>query len=638
MRRVLLLILLWLAIPTFGGKHPEITAQDAKEILHQILAAHVSQKCISSEIVARTLESFLEELDPTKTYFLAEEVSPWIHPTPEYLATVSTAIEKGDFSPFLEIHNKMVKAILRRNRLEKGNESKSLPTDVSAKEFRELEWATSEEELSCRLLRIKALQVASAAQFEEEARDIAIQRIAKRRFIKEEEISTPDTKERERFVLTTFLKAIASSLDTHTAYFTPFEASQFMVQVQQRLFGIGAQLRDDLNGFKVMKIIEGGPASKTPLKMNDRIIAINNEPVVGLEINAAVELIRGEEGTPVIVTVLRPSPDGKEDEKIDIEIIRGEVVIKESRIDSSCIPYGDGVIARIGLHAFYQDPLHSSAGDVYEEIAKIRKDHKIRGIILDLRRNSGGMLPQAVAVTGLFITKGIVVSIKDNHGNVEHLRNVDGRTAWDGPLIVLTSKGSASAAEIVAQTLQDYGRAILVGDEHTYGKGSFQTFTLDAGDTGKVNPKGEFKVTRGLYYTVSGKSPQLTGVTPDIIVPGLSSTSDIGERHAKNPLQNDAIAENFHDDLADIPAAQREQISWLYRFNLQPRLKTYTQVLPQLISNSKERLKNSSIYQAFLKELDNDELNAPAVDFFILADLQLQESIEIMKDLILLLN
>ena len=296
------------------------------------------------------------------------------------------------------------------------------------------------------------------------------------------------------------------------------------------------------------------------------------------------------------------------------------------------------MIAHIALHAFYQDPQHCSSADLYEEISKIQKEHTIKGIILDLRFNAGGVLPQAVAVTGLFITKGIVCSIKDNNGTIEHLRDIDGKTAYDGPLIVLTSKASASASEIVAQTLQDYGRAIIVGDEHTYGKGTFQTFTLDGSNNTKINPKGEFKVTRGMYYTVSGKSPQLVGVKPDIVVPGLYSEAEIGEQHAKYPLENDSIQENYQDDLADIPVIQRDQISWLYRFNLQTKIKTFTRFLPILQKNSTQRINQDNFYQNFLSQLKEDDMETDQIELFTKNDPQMAESVNIMKDLILLLK
>lgn len=626
-----------------AGKLPEISPEDVAETLNHIMEAHVSCKNLSFPIIKRALEIYLEELDPSKTYLLHQEIEKWVDPTDEVLAQIKAVMERGDYSPFEEIYEKMIPAISRRNQIEAKIEALDLPSEVSAAEFKELKWAHSEEELSDRLLKIKSLQTSAAQKLDQESQEKALKRIAKRRNAREEDFLSNEPEETKKLILSHVLKAFASSFDAHTSYFTPQEASQFMIQVQQRLFGIGAQLRDDLNGFTIVKIIEGGPATRgTGLKVNDRVIAINSEPVVGLEIMEAVQLIRGEEGTPVKLTVLRPIPNAppgsEKEEKVEIEIIRGEVVIKEARIESKIIPYGDGVIAHIALHAFYQDPLHSSSSDLYEEINKIRKQHPIKGIILDLRINSGGVLPQAVAVTGLFITKGIVCSIKDNHGKIEHLREIDGRTAYDGPLLVLTSKASASASEIVAQTLQDYGRAIVVGDEHTYGKGTFQTFTLDGTQYGKVNPKGEFKVTRGRYYTVSGKGPQLVGVKPDILVPGLCSKLDIGERYAKYPLENDSIDENYYDDLTDIPLMQRDQVSWLYRFNLQPKLKTYSKHLETLQKNSHARIEKDFFYQKFLELLEKEDIDTETVELYTKNDPQLQETINIMKDLILLLK
>ncbi len=278
-------------------------------------------------------------------------------------------------------------------------------------------------------------------------------------------------------------------------------------------------------------------------------------------------------------------------------------VITESRYESSVEAFGDGVIGYLRLHTFYQDPETSSAADLQKAIEQMKKDHNVKGMVLDLRSNTGGLLAQAVTVTGLFITKGVVVSIKDETGKVQHMRDLDGKMVWDGPLIVLINKGSASAAEIVAAALQDYGRAIIVGDEHSYGKGSFQVFTLNGTQESKVNPEGEYKVTRGRYYTVSGKTPQMVGVIPEIIIPGALSASDIGEKTSKYPLQPDQIEDNFDDKLLDIPFLQRARVAKLYRFDLQQRLDIYTKYMERLKKNSEQRIKDDKGYQAFLKKL-----------------------------------
>ena len=355
-----------------------------------------------------------------------------------------------------------------------------------------------------------------------------------------------------------------------------------------------------------------------------------------MDIVEAVEMIRGPQGSNVILTILRESKELEQtrEEKFDVEIVRGEIVLKESRLETSYEPYGDGVIGILHLYSFYQDQNSSSATDLSEAIEKMKKEHNVKGIILDLRNNAGGLLPQAVSVTGLFISKGVVVSVKDNTGQIQHLRNVENRKCWDGPLLVLTSRTSASAAEIVAQTLQDYGRAIIVGDPETFGKGTFQTFTLESANFGKVNPKGEYKVTRGRYYTVSGKSPQLVGVKADIVVPGVFSNMEIGEKHSKFPVATDQIPPNFQDDLSDVPMIHRAQLSKIYKNNLQTVLTTYQPYIDVLTKNSQDRMTQSKNYQSFLKEIAKKEDFVDTSDYFGQNDLQLIETTNIMKDLI----
>lgn len=428
---------------------------------------------------------------------------------------------------------------------------------------------------------------------------------------------------------------MASSLDAHTYYFTPIEANDFVIQVQQKLCGIGALLSDNLNGLTIVKIVEKSPASKSNLKVKDRIIAVNNEPIIDLDSKEAVNLIRGEKGTQVILTILRETEDGKE-AKFDTTLTRDEVVLEEARIETAVEPYGDGAIAIIKLHSFYQDNKNSSCSDVRKALETIKKDYKVKGVILDLRNNAGGLLSQAIDLSSLFISKGIVVSVKDNTGNIHHKRNINDKLAWDGSLIVLTNRASASASEIVAQCLKDYGRALIVGDDRTFGKGSFQSFTLDASRDLKVNPKGEYKVTRGLYYTVSGKSPQLIGVKSDITIPGSLSGTDCGEQFDKYPLKNDSIPPGFEDDLSDVPALYRQKLAALYKHNMQAVLTQYTQYIKPLAINSQKRLDETKNYKTFLQAIKDQQFDNKIIETFSENDIQLLEAKNIMKDLICL--
>ena len=639
--KLLIINFLLLFLPFFvEGAPPDLTPHLTYKKSQEIFKTHVTHKKMSKEIAKRTLQNYLTELDPQKTYLLKKEVLEWESPSEELLDQTIREYKKGSFTIFEKIYDKMIQAIHRRNRLEKDiKNSPLIKTKIS--EFKDLDWVDDEEQLKTRLLKLKALQLEAAENLEFETKEQFLQRLKKRRSSREMQLlqNTPVNLKKQQ--LAYFLKAFTSALDNHTVYFTPSEASQFMIQVQQRLFGIGAQLRDDLNGFTLVRLIDGGPAIREgKLKVGDRIIAVNHEPVVGMDITEAVQLIRGPKGTRVSLTILREIRDNNSSKtnKFDIEIVRDEIVLKETRFESHEIPYGNGMIGHIRLFSFYQDPQHSSASDIRKAIETMKEKYAIKGLVLDLRNNAGGVLPQAVAVTGLFIKKGIVVSIKDSNGNIQHLRNFNANPVWDGPLIVLTNKGSASAAEIVAQTLQDYGRALLVGDPSTWGKGSYQTFTLDTSRTHRINPQGEYKVTRGLYYTVSGKSPQLSGAKVDIIIPGSLTSSEIGEIQSKFPLENDQIKANFEDKLLDIHPLHRGKMMRHYKKGRQKILTTYKPFLKQLQKNSKKRIANNSNYQNFLKEIHKEVFDPDTIEKYGQNDLQFEESIHVMKDLIFLIQ
>lgn len=615
------------------GKPPELTPKDTRIKIDEILRAHATYHALNQELIKRSFENFLHELDPSFSYLLDSEIVAWIHPSDELLTSALEGVKKESFSTFEQIFETMLQAVERRRLIEVNLAKLSPPQDVDSEEFKEMTWAKTAEELETRLLRIKGLQLKTAGRIlDQESKETFLQRLAKRRQSKEDELKVSDPIARKQLVLSYVLKSVSAALDSQTNYFTPAEANQFMIQVQQRLFGIGAQLRDDLNGFTIVRILENSPISQHPeVQIDDQIVAIDQKPVIGLEITEAVEMIRGPQNTPVTLTFLR-----KNEEKFDVTVTRGEIVLKESRLESSYEPFGDGVIGIVKLFSFYQDPKFASGSDLLEALNDLKKEHRLKGVILDLRSNAGGLLPQAVSVAGLFMKKGVVVSVKDNTGFIQKLRNTEPKTVWDGPLIILTNKASASAAEIVAQSLQEYGRALIVGDEFTYGKGTFQTFTLEATNYGKVNPKGEYKVTRGRYYTVSGKTPQLVGVAADVVVPGFFSQMEIGEKFSKYPLEPDQISASFDDDLSDIPALHRHQVMRIYKFDLQPIVDTYKPYLPTLQNNSSQRLQLNQNYKNFLDALSKKDFsNLPS---FGQNDLQLHEAINIMKDLLMLMQ
>ncbi|MBM3192665.1 MAG: PDZ domain-containing protein [Chlamydiae bacterium] len=616
---------------------PNITAHEAHLKAEEIFRAHARHKELTSEISKRIIISYLDELDPIKCYLTKQDLSPYLDPSNELLKKIESDYKKEEFSVFQSLYDLFLEAIERRNLIEEKIEALPLPKEVTAKELHEADWPANSDDLESKLLKIRALQNDSAEKLATpEQSTIFFQRVAKRRYLREKEFTGASKLDQKRQMLSCFLKALASSLDSHTMYFTPQEAKQFLIQVQQRLFGIGAQLRDDLNGFTVVQIVEGGPASHSnELKIGDKIIAVNHEPIAGMDITEAVDLIRGPEGSAVILTIVREHPSQKE-EKFDIVIIREEIVLTESRFSSKVEPYGSGAIGYLSLHSFYQDPKHSSYIDLKKSIDEMKACHNVKGIILDLRHNSGGLLPQAVEVTGLFIDKGVVASIKDHTGHVQRLRNLNEEVSWSGPLIILINRASASASEIVALALADYGRALIVGDEATYGKGTYQTFTLESSNPEKINPQGEYKVTRGAYYTVGGRTPQLTGVKSDLEVPGILSNMEIGEKYAKYPLENDKISPLFEDDLSDVHPLYRTRLKKALGKSIQKPSNKLDTYIADLKAHSQKRIEKNANYQNFLKEIR--AIDRYEIDFNLTGqnDLQLEEAFNIMKELILL--
>jgi len=279
-----------------------------------------------------------------------------------------------------------------------------------------------------------------------------------------------------------------------------------------------------------------------------------------------------------------------------------------------------------------------SEKDIKEAIQLFRSQGNLKGLVLDLRENSGGFLGQAVRVAGLFIANGVIVISKYGTGEVHYLRNISGKSYFNGPLIVLTSKMSASASEIVAQAVQDYGVALVVGDDRTFGKGSiqYQTITDESADL-------FFKVTVGRYYTVSGKSTQITGVIADIVVPTQYAPYNIGERYLEYPLAPDSVEPAYLDPLTDLDEKTKVLFQHRYLPNLQKVTSVWTKRLPELRQNSAHRLARSVAFQSFLKK--SDKIRAGQANWLVNVvdeqmeksaeeDLQMKEAINIVKDMI----
>jgi carboxyl-terminal processing protease len=304
--------------------------------------------------------------------------------------------------------------------------------------------------------------------------------------------------------------------------------------------------------------------------------------------------------------------------------------LDQERISYSYEPVEGGILAKITLYSFYENKNGiNSERDIKNAFQELEKKGKILGVILDLRNNAGGFLHQAVKVSGLFISNGIVVISKYGSAEKHYLRAVGNTPCFTGPCIVLTSKLSASAAEIVAQALQDYGVALVVGDERTFGKGTiqYQTVTQNKADA-------YFKVTVGRYYTVSGKSTQIDGVIADIVVPSEYTSYNFGERFLEYPLPADHIQSAFRDPLEDLEEPAR---TWFQKFYLpkqQKKVTLYQKMLPVLRQNSLYRQTHDPKFKQYLEQQKN--LSWEMKKKPLQEDAQMDESVNILKDMIIL--
>ncbi|MCX7868448.1 MAG: carboxy terminal-processing peptidase [Terrimicrobiaceae bacterium] len=360
-------------------------------------------------------------------------------------------------------------------------------------------------------------------------------------------------------VVKVFLSSLAQTYDPHSDYLSPSDMENFQISMRPSLVGVGAVLRSEDGYARVMEVVPGGPADRDGrLAVGDRIAAVAQgdgefEDVVDMKLDRVVEKIRGKKGTKVRLLVL-PQDAADPSQRRVIEIVRDEVQLKEqeARAELLDVMGGDGKRTRIGwifLPSFYAEMENrggkSTTADVRALLERLKKEG-MQGLVIDLRRDGGGSLEEAINLTGLFIPGGPVVQSKDSNGRITVSKDTDPSIAWDGPLVVLVNRLSASASEIFAAALQDYGRAVIVGDERTFGKGTVQTvlelgrlmspFSLSAADAGAL------KLTIQKFYRVRGGSTQLKGVEPDIILPSLTDNPEIGEGALKNSLPYDEVA------------------------------------------------------------------------------------------------
>ncbi len=354
--------------------------------------------------------------------------------------------------------------------------------------------------------------------------------------------------EREDY-FSVYINAIVEKFDPHTFYFAPQDKDRFDIAMSGKLEGIGARLQKKSENITIMEVISGGPAwMSEELSEGDIILRVKQEneedgvSVVGMRLDDAVNLIKGPKDSKVTLTVKKKVLGNIE----DVTITRDVVEIEETYAKSAKVEKGGRVFGLINLPKFYFDmedyTKRNAASDVKQEIIRL-KNEGMEGLVLDLRNNGGGSLKTVVDIAGLFIEKGPIVQVKSKGAGNEILEDKDPSVLWDGPLVILVNELSASASEILAAAMQDYKRAIIIGSEQTYGKGTVQN-VIDLNSTVRGNEYGDLgalKLTTQKFYRVNGGSTQLEGVKSDVVVPDRYSFIDIGEKDYDNPLPWDQI-------------------------------------------------------------------------------------------------
>jgi carboxyl-terminal processing protease len=511
---------------------------------------HYKDTRLDDELSAGIFERYLDLLDPNYSFFIASDIETFA----PYRLRLDDALQHSNPSPAYEMFNVYVQRV--HERVAFAREQLQQPMDFTLDESylwnrEDVKWAANEAELN-EYWRQRVKNDYLGLKLTDKEHEDIIETLDDRYANLDRRITELNSDDIFQF----FMNAFAQSIEPHTAYMSPRSSENFEISMRLSLEGIGALLGRENEYTSIASVVPGGPADKDGrLQAGDRITAVGQgndgklRNVVGWRVDDVVDLIRGPKHTVVRLEVLH------EDAGIDgppeiIDIVRDEVKLEEQAAKSRIIevPGDEGQVVKIGvidLPVFYLDfngrarnlpDYRSSTRDVRKLIEEMQAEG-VQGLVVDLRNNGGGSLLEATTLTGLFIDEGPVVQVRNSSGRISTEEDNDPGMAWDGPLAVLVNRYSASASEIFAAAIQDYGRGVVIG-ETTFGKGTVQNLVdLDdyapSGDAGKM---GQLKITMAQFFRVNGGSTQNRGVEPDIQFPTYGDPDDYGERSLDNAL------------------------------------------------------------------------------------------------------
>ena len=523
-----------------------------KEILKYVRNAHYLKPSIDDELSTKILDSFLSELDPQRSFFLVSDIREF----EPYRFRLDDALKSGDLRPVFIIYNRYQQRLVERlvfmtDTVETGAEDIAFDKDeLFDTDRKDDPWPKSRKELQD-LWRKGVKSDILTLLLDDKPIDEVRETLSKR--YRSQLNRAAQTKSEDVFQM--FMNAFSQTFDPHSQYFSPRQSENFSIDMSLSLEGIGAMLGVENDFVKVVRLIPAGPADKAgELKPDDRVVGVGQGmdgeivDVVGWRLDDVVALIRGPKETTVRLKVI-PTDAADDTRTRIISIVRNTVKLEEQAAHKEIVTVEDDEreyrIGVITIPTFYldfdglnsgRDDFRSTTRDVKRLLAEL-KEAQVQGIVIDLRDNGGGSLQEASTLTGLFIEQGPIVQIRYANDKVEKLYDSDPRLFWDGPLAVVVNRLSASASEIFAGAVQDYGRGLIIGED-TFGKGTVQSLI-------SLN-HGQLKLTSAKFYRISGASTQHRGITPDIVYPSLYDKNKIGEDCLDTALPWDTIAGTSH--------------------------------------------------------------------------------------------
>ncbi|SHL12814.1 carboxy terminal-processing peptidase [Halomonas caseinilytica] len=577
--RTAALAMLLVAGPALADLAPsDAQRQTAEEIADSLLHGHYSDIDLDDDWSKRAFQHYLDVLDGQRAYLLRSDIDDF-----QDLSTrLDEAVLDGELARPFALYERYQTRVEDRlewllARLDEGLDFTFDGDQRMILDRSDMPWPTDEAQLDAlwtKRLKNAALELAinrqdaeerkaNAEENEDSASTEADSSSSRDDDTVDEKEKTIEETLRERYegqlnrirqinaedVFDLLMTAVTGTIDPHTNYMSPRESEDFDIQMKLSLEGIGALLQADGEYVKVSSLVPGGPAEKAGvLEPADRIIGVGQEDeeivnVVGMRLDEVVDMIRGPKGSVVRLEIVPGQAMDMTRSKV-VEITRDTVKLEDQAAQSEVVEIqrddGKHRVGVIKVPAFYvdfdawqagADDYRSTTRDVAKEIEKLRKEN-VEGIVLDLRNNGGGALQEANSMLGLFIDRGPTVQVRDARGRINLYGDTDSGSLYDGPLVVLVNRLSASASEIFAGAIQDYGRGLVVGS-NTFGKGTVQTLNdLDL---------GQIKLTRAKFYRISGDSTQNRGVVPDIQFPSLVDPESIGESSLDNALGWDSV-------------------------------------------------------------------------------------------------